>query len=71
MSETKALNRLLKKASLSFDEMRSVVLTARNNAYSLADAIVEYGTTLLRKHKTSLHDECEDNTDSLSVCLTD
>ena len=39
--------------------MRSIILSIRNNNFKFADAVVEYGMRLIRKHKSSLGDECK------------
>lgn len=57
MEEHKHSLTILKKKNPSTSDMRSLILKVRNNAFSFADTIVEFGVNLIR-NKRSSNDEC-------------
>ena len=72
MEEQKQAIKILKKTNPSFQDMRQIVLKVRNNALSLADAVVEFGVSLIRKKSAALHDECNNkhiHTHKSDVCF--
>jgi len=67
MEEQKQAIKILKKTNPSFSDMRSIILKVRNNALSLADAVVEYGVSLIRKKTSALQDECNKQIHSIKI----
>ena len=51
--------KILDKKSKNFADLRNIILSCRNNSFRFADAVIEYGMKLIRKHKSALGDECK------------